>query len=137
MRPREDLGFDFERLTGKISTERLRPAQLVFAEASRWTRFYTRVRRLSDIAMAFLGLLLALPLMIVTAIAIKLESRGAVIYTQERAGLHNTPFKIFKFRSMRTDAEANGPAWAGAILAAVSSASLPTVKASSICPRWT
>jgi sugar transferase (PEP-CTERM system associated) len=108
----EDWANFFERLTGKISTERLQPSQLIFADNLRWLRFYRRLRRIADVLLALAGLLLTAPLMLLTAILIKLESRGPVFYTQERVGQHGRPFKIIKFRSMRTDAEANGAVWA-------------------------
>lgn len=53
-----------------------------------------------------------MPIMIIAAIIIKLESKGPVIYSQERIGENNKPFKIYKFRSMRSDSEKDGPAWA-------------------------
>jgi sugar transferase (PEP-CTERM system associated) len=109
----EESSRFFERLTGKISTDRLQPGQLVFAETGRWMRFYRRARRLYDITAATLGIFISSPLMILTALAIKLESSGPALYIQERVGLHGRPFNIIKFRSMRIDAEANGPVWAG------------------------
>jgi sugar transferase (PEP-CTERM system associated) len=102
----------YEKLTGKIVAERLRFWRLVFADASRWAHFYRRARRLLDMALASVIALLTSPLMLLTALAIKLESRGPIFYRQERVGLHNTTFRIIKFRSMRIDAEANGPVWA-------------------------
>src|SRR5215813_6181726 len=102
----------YEKLTGKIGGERLRLGQLVFADASRWTRLYKRARRMMDVTMSIIIGLLTGPLMLITALAIKLDSRGPVFYFQERVGLHNTTFRIVKFRSMRVDAEANGPVWA-------------------------
>src|SRR5262249_5411073 len=74
----------YERLTGKIGGERLRLGQLVFAAASRWTRFYKRARRLMDVALAIIVGLLTSPLMLLTALAIKLDSRGPIFYRQER-----------------------------------------------------
>src|SRR5262245_48154734 len=102
----------YEKLTSKIRGERPRLGQLVFADASRWTRLYKRARRLTDIALSGVIGLLASPLMLLTALAIKLDSRGPIFYLQERVGLHNMTFRIIKFRSMRVDAEANGPVWA-------------------------
>jgi sugar transferase (PEP-CTERM system associated) len=102
----------YEKLTGKIVAERLRLWRLVIADASRWARLYRRARRLIDVALASVIGLLTSPLMLLTALAIKLDSRGPVFYTQERVGLNNTTFRIIKFRSMRVDAEANGPVWA-------------------------
>ena len=102
----------YENLTGKIGGERLRLGQLVFADASRWTRLYKRARRLMDVTLAIIIGLLTSPLMLLAALAIKLDSSGPVFYLQERVGLHNATFRIVKFRSMRVDAEANGPVWA-------------------------
>jgi len=104
----------YERLTGKIGGERLRLGQLVFAGASRWALFYKRARGVIDVALAIVIGLLTAPLMLLVALAIKLDSRGPIFYSQERIGLHNASFRIVKFRSMRVDAEANGPVWAGA-----------------------
>jgi sugar transferase (PEP-CTERM system associated) len=109
----EESSQFYERLTGKISTDRLQPGQLVFAETSHWMRLHRRLRRLFDIVSSLIGIALSSPLMILTAIAIRIESPGAVIYTQERVGLYGRRFRIFKFRSMRSDAEAHGPVWAG------------------------
>jgi len=68
-------------------------------------------KRAMDIVGAIIGLILFSPLMILTAIAIKLESPGPVFYVQERMGLDARPFKMLKFRSMRVDAERDGPGW--------------------------
>jgi sugar transferase (PEP-CTERM system associated) len=109
----EEAESFYERLTGKLSTETLRPAWLIFSGGTRGLRIYQRARRALEVMCALAGLLLAAPLMLLVALAIKLDSRGPVFYTQERVGLHNRLFRIIKFRSMRTDAEAAGPVWAG------------------------
>lgn len=62
--------------------------------------------------IALVGAILSLPIAIFTAIVIKLESRGPVLYKQERVGKNGRPFRLMKFRSMRTDAEKDGPVWA-------------------------
>jgi sugar transferase (PEP-CTERM system associated) len=108
----EEASSFYERLTGKIRTERLRPSWLIFTDNSRWTRFYRRWHRLADLVLSLVGLTLSLPVMALTALAIKLDSRGPVFYTQERVGRHNQVFKIIKFRSMSLDAEQDGPVWA-------------------------
>jgi sugar transferase (PEP-CTERM system associated) len=108
----EESSRFFERLTGKISTDRLQPGQLVFAETGRWMRLYRRLRRVFDVVSSLIGFALLSPLMALTAIAIRIESPGPVVYTQERVGLYGRKFRIFKFRSMRSDAEAQGPVWA-------------------------
>ncbi|GAB4516322.1 MAG: undecaprenyl-phosphate glucose phosphotransferase [Anaerolineae bacterium] len=69
------------------------------------------VKRAMDIVGATVGLILLSPLMMLTALIIKLESPGPVFYVQERMGLDARPFPMIKFRSMRVDAEANGPGW--------------------------
>lgn len=71
-----------------------------------------RVKRVIDIAFgAFLGLC-SLPVCILAAIAIKLDDHGPVFYSQERIGLYGKPFTVYKFRTMRTDAEKYGAQWA-------------------------
>ena len=70
-------------------------------------------KRLFDLILASLGLVVFSPLFLVLAVAIKLESRGPVFYRGTRVGLHGLPFRIFKFRSMIQDAEKHsGPVWA-------------------------
>lgn len=67
-------------------------------------------KRFIDIVVSTLALVLLLPLFLIVAIAVKLDSRGPVFYTQERIGKDKRPFMIIKFRSMCRDAESNGPA---------------------------
>jgi len=109
----EESASFYERLTGKISTAMLRPSWLIFANGSRRLRLYKQMRRLADVALSIVGLVLSSPIMAATALAIKLDSRGPVFYSQDRVGGHNRIFKIIKFRSMHVDAEKNGPVWAG------------------------
>ena len=70
------------------------------------------LHRLFDVVLSLVMLVFALPLMLVTALAIKLDSGGPVLYRQERVGLHGSCFTLLKFRSMRPDAETRGPVWA-------------------------
>lgn len=69
------------------------------------------VKRGMDIILSGLGLIFLSPFMLLTALLIKLDSPGPVFYSQERMGLDAKPFKIIKFRSMRQDAETDGPGW--------------------------
>ncbi|HHY55568.1 MAG TPA: exopolysaccharide biosynthesis polyprenyl glycosylphosphotransferase, partial [Chloroflexi bacterium] len=69
------------------------------------------VKRGMDIVLSGLGLIFLSPFMLLTALLIKLDSPGPVFYSQERMGLDAKPFKIIKFRSMRQDAETDGPGW--------------------------
>lgn len=69
------------------------------------------LKRLMDIVGAVIGLIFLSPIMVVTAILIRMESAGDVFYTQERTGMDERPFQMIKFRTMRADAEATGPGW--------------------------
>jgi sugar transferase (PEP-CTERM system associated) len=109
----EESARYYERLTGKIASEMLRPSWLIFSRRSRFSDFDYHVRRVVNAGLAAAGLLLSLPLMLLTAIAVKLDSPGPVLYVQERVGKNGRRFKIIKFRSMRVGAEAtSGPVWA-------------------------
>ncbi|HEY7547527.1 MAG TPA: TIGR03013 family XrtA/PEP-CTERM system glycosyltransferase [Blastocatellia bacterium] len=108
----EESASFYERLTGKIGLEAFRPSGLIFSGPLQKVQFYRRARSLLDIALAFIGLVLTLPIMAITAIAIKLDSRGPILYRQKRIGRRNSIFTIMKFRSMRVDAETDGPVWA-------------------------
>jgi sugar transferase (PEP-CTERM system associated) len=102
----------YERLTGKISTEMLRPSWLIFSSSTRRMRVYKRTRRLVDVVLAGVGFILSLPVVALAAIAIKIDSRGPIFYRQERVGIHKNVFRIIKLRSMSHDAEKDGPVWA-------------------------
>jgi exopolysaccharide biosynthesis polyprenyl glycosylphosphotransferase len=69
------------------------------------------LKRIVDVAFSGIFLLFVSPIMMLTALLIKLDSRGPVFFVQERMGLDAKPFKVLKFRSMRQDAEVNGPGW--------------------------
>lgn len=71
-----------------------------------------RIKRLGDLVFSTLMLSIAWPFMLLTAIAVKLESKGPAVYSQTRTGLNGEEFIIYKFRSMRIDAEKNGAQWA-------------------------
>jgi exopolysaccharide biosynthesis polyprenyl glycosylphosphotransferase len=62
-------------------------------------------KRLLDVVLASLGLILSLPIWLIVGIAIKLDSKGPIVFVQERVGLHGRPFRFLKFRSMYKDAE--------------------------------
>jgi lipopolysaccharide/colanic/teichoic acid biosynthesis glycosyltransferase len=70
------------------------------------------LRRGRDVVLSVLLILLTLPMLLIVACAIRLESRGPVLYRQERMGLHGRGFSLWKFRSMRPDAEVSGACWA-------------------------
>ena len=74
--------------------------------------FQLRLKRIGDILVSLILLIILLPINIILAIVIKLEDGGPILYTQKRNGFKNKSFKILKFRSMKLDAECHGPKWA-------------------------
>jgi sugar transferase (PEP-CTERM system associated) len=112
-----DLVSFFERELGKLKLQILDPSWLVFSEGFAHGQVHLATKRAFDVIAAAVGVVLALPLMLGTALAIILESgwRAPIFYRQERVGEGGRLFKIIKFRSMRTDAEKDGVArWATA-----------------------
>jgi sugar transferase (PEP-CTERM system associated) len=106
-------GIDlYERVTGRIFVRELLPSQLIFAHGFRVRRRTLALKRVLDVGCAAAGLVLALPLLALAALAIKLDSPGPVLYSQVRAGAFGREFLIHKLRSMRSDAEVAGAAWA-------------------------
>jgi sugar transferase (PEP-CTERM system associated) len=109
----DHLASVYEEYTGKIAVENLRPSWLIFNDGFRKTPWLTASKRVLDVVSASLGLLLAAPIMLVVAAAVKITSPGPVLYHQRRVGQHSRTFTIHKFRSMRADAEATtGAVWA-------------------------
>ena len=105
--------LDFwERETRTIDLEALRPSWLFFSDGFRCGPLDEFLKRAFDIVVSLSLLFLTLPLLVVTACAIKIESGGSIFYQQQRVGLHGRSFTILKFRSMRADAETEGPRWA-------------------------
>lgn len=102
----------YERATGKILVERVDPSWLIFSEGFGLSRWRYLVKRIGDVVFSVVLLTFSLPVMVMTALIIKLESRGSIFYIQERVGWHGIPFKVIKFRSMCEDAEQNGAVWA-------------------------
>lgn len=103
-----------ERQLGKIRLDTLQPSSVVFADGFTQAVLKPTSKRLFDIAVSLALLILAAPLMLLTALVILIESRGRgpVFYSQERVG-RGRIFRVLKFRSMRVDAEKNGVAqWA-------------------------
>ncbi len=102
-----------ERISGKIEVEHLNPSWLIFADGFRFSPFFRGVRRALNLAVALVGLVLALPLLPFIALAVKLSSPGPVFYHQKRVGKGSAEFYCYKFRTMRQDAEADtGATWA-------------------------
>ncbi len=108
----EDATTTYERLTGKILIDDLKPSWVIFSNGFVVSRTTRVLKRGIDIALASAGLVLGAPLMLLTAIAVKLDSRGPFLYSQARVGENGAVFTVHKFRSMRVDAEAGTPIWA-------------------------
>jgi sugar transferase (PEP-CTERM system associated) len=103
-----------EKISGKIEVENLYPSWLVFGEGFRRSTTFIAIRRAISIVISLIGLVLTLPLLPFIVLAIRLDSKGPVFYTQTRVGKGGRLFNVVKFRTMRQDAEAeNGPQWAG------------------------
>ncbi|MDE2400748.1 MAG: TIGR03013 family PEP-CTERM/XrtA system glycosyltransferase [Burkholderiales bacterium] len=108
-----DLAAFYERTTGEVPVDSLKASWLVYGQGFVQGRARIIIKRLFDILSSSFLLLLASPVMLLTALAIKLESEGPMIYRQERVGLGGKSFMCLKFRSMRVDAEKDGVAvWA-------------------------
>ena len=103
-----------ERELGRIDLRELDPAWLVFSDGFNTGVLLNATIRLLDIVASLVLIVFTLPIIVVTAILVKLDSPGDVLYRQERVGFGGVVFRLVKFRSMRSDAEASaGPRWAG------------------------
>jgi len=111
--PVMDLAAFYEQTTGEVPVDSLKASFLVYGRGFAQDRTRIIIKRLFDVITSSTLLLLASPIMLLTMLAIKLESKGPIIYRQERVGLGGKGFMCLKFRSMRTDAEKDGVAvWA-------------------------
>jgi sugar transferase (PEP-CTERM system associated) len=111
--PVTDAASFFEREACQIRVDSLQPSYLIFGGGFDQSLLRAAVKRGFDLLASGAIGLAAMPLMVLTALAIKIEDGGPVFYQQERVGRDNRPFKVLKFRSMRQDAEQDGkPRWA-------------------------
>ena len=109
----EDCHSFYERLVSKIAIADLAPEWIVRSKGFRRDRLIMFTKRVIDLVVSTIGLIVSAPLTLVTAIAIKLDSPGPIFYRQERVGRNNEVFTIYKFRSMSESAETHvGPVWA-------------------------
>lgn len=105
----------WERETGRVDLDTVHPSWMIFSDGFGGTILTRVLKRTFDLVVSVVFLITTLPVLVATALAIKLDSAGPLFYRQERVGLHGRPFMLLKFRSMVADAERDGvPKWAGA-----------------------
>lgn len=109
-----DLSSFLERETGRVDLDSLNPSWLIFSDGfSSGRRLSSIGKRLFDVMVSFVILVLSAPVIALAALAVKLESNGPAFFRQRRVGLYGAPFDVLKIRSMRQDAEVGGKAvWA-------------------------
>jgi sugar transferase (PEP-CTERM system associated) len=108
----EDAHTVSEAIDGRIRLEHLSPSWMILSEGFRKSALLLAAKRMVDILVSLALLLVTLPIMVIVALAIWLESGSPILFRQERIGLGGRPFQILKFRSMQQNAEENGPKWA-------------------------
>lgn len=102
----------YEELTGKILVNNVNPDWLIYSDGFQKDKISLLSKRLLDFSLSLVGLILSFPIAAISALIITLESPGPFLYSQERVGEKGKTFWIYKFRSMRCDAEKDGPVWA-------------------------
>ncbi|HUI77717.1 MAG TPA: sugar transferase [Bryobacteraceae bacterium] len=109
----EEVASTYERVCGRVCLKELRPAQLIFSGELGPRSRDVAYQRIINSLIAAIGIVVGLPIMLLTALAVRLSSPGPILYRQVRVGLDGQWFTLYKFRSMRVDAEAGtGAVWA-------------------------
>jgi sugar transferase (PEP-CTERM system associated) len=108
----EDAHTTLAALTGRVRIDTIQPSWFVFSDGFRRSTLTMTTKRIGDVVLASIGLVLSLPLMALAAIAIWIDSGSPILYRQTRVGLRGKHFKLLKFRSMAQDAETQGAQWA-------------------------
>ena len=101
-----EAGVMYETTHGRVSVRDLRPSDLVFASQMGDMQMVSHIQNFYSRVLALVGFILTVPLMVLVWMAVKVTSPGPALYSQIRSGLNGAPFKLYKFRSMRVDAEA-------------------------------
>ncbi|MDY6950010.1 MAG: TIGR03013 family XrtA/PEP-CTERM system glycosyltransferase [Thermodesulfobacteriota bacterium] len=103
----------YERITGKLLVEKINPTWLILSDGFVKSKMARAIKRIIGLVLSAVMLVFLSPLMLLAAVAIKLDSKGPVLFTQERVGEYGKPFTLYKFRSMTHHAEkGTGPVWA-------------------------
>ena len=109
----EDAAATYDTIFHRVSVRELRPSQLVFSIDLGPRPAMVAVQTAYSTLLALVGAVITLPIMLAVALAVRLTSKGPILYRQTRSGKFGIPFTLYKFRSMRVDAEAHsGPVWA-------------------------
>ena len=101
-----------ENLFEKVPTQHITAQWVIDTQADHESLYKSTIKRALDVTVASVALVISLPVLVIAAIAIKLESPGPVIFKQKRVGQYGRMFTMYKLRSMRTDAEKNGAQYA-------------------------
>ncbi|MEP6868562.1 MAG: TIGR03013 family XrtA/PEP-CTERM system glycosyltransferase, partial [Novosphingobium sp.] len=108
-----DFSSFIERETGRVDLDTVNPSWLIFSDGFSSGRAVSSfAKRMFDVIASALLLTLTLPLIVLFALIVKLDSKGPAFFRQTRVGLFGVPFSVIKLRSMRTDAEEDGAQWA-------------------------
>jgi sugar transferase (PEP-CTERM system associated) len=108
----EDAESLYESICGRIMLENLSPSWLILSDGFRKPNWLLFAKRIADLVGSLLALLILWPVFVFVSLAILIETGQPILFRQERTGMKGKSFDILKFRSMRPDAEANGPVWA-------------------------
>jgi sugar transferase (PEP-CTERM system associated) len=111
--PTEEIAHLYEAAFGRVCAREIRPSQLIFSTDLGPRPHQVQFQGLYSVLIAFVATIVTLPIMLLVALLVRLTSPGPVLFRQTRIGMHDQPFTLYKFRSMRADAEAKtGAVWA-------------------------